>query len=220
MMADSCRSKVLEIRVRDDNPARDVEGPDRGEERSGPYLFPSEFLALLQCERVPVRWKRIFMLATCLYVRGGELEALEWNSVDLEHGYMLVHQSADADTGAIKATKTKDVRKVPIEPALRALLEKSFHDLRRTGITWRAVRGDEPLKIQRAAGHDDLRTTQRYINEAQTFEGERFGEPFPSVPLATLSHFGRSFGFSAVENARSPLFLRVDERPQRESNPR
>jgi integrase len=46
----------------------------------------------------------------------------------------------------------------------------NFHDLRHSGITWRAVRGDEPLKIQRAAGHDDLRTTQRYINEAQTFE--------------------------------------------------
>jgi hypothetical protein len=79
------------------------------------------------------------------------------------------------------------------------------------------VRGDEPLKIQRAAGHDDLRTTQRYINEAQTFEGERFGQPFPSVPLATLSRFGQSFGLSAVDNARSPLFPRVDERPQRES---
>jgi integrase len=32
----------------------------------------------------------------------------------------------------------------------------SFHDLRHSGITWRAVRGDEPLKVQRAAGHDVL----------------------------------------------------------------
>jgi hypothetical protein len=48
-------------------------------------------------------------------------------------------------------------------------------------------------------------------------EHRRVGEPFPSVPLATLSHFGQSFGFSAAESPRSPVFARVDERPQRES---
>jgi integrase len=127
------------------------------------------------------------MLATYLYVRVGELEALEWNSVDFEHGYVLIHQSAHADTGAVKPTKTKDVRKVPIEPTLLPLLQQlheradgedrvvtalppreslaerlrkylswsgvtraelfaddetrraiNFHDLRHTGITWRA----------------------------------------------------------------------------------
>lgn len=31
-----------------------------------------------------------------------------------------------------------------------------WHGLRHSGITWRAVRGDEHLKIQRAAGHTDL----------------------------------------------------------------
>ena len=48
--------------------------------------------------------------------------------------------------------------------------------------------------MQRAAGHEDLRTTQRYINEAQTFEGASFGEPFPAVPLALLSNFGSNNG--------------------------
>jgi integrase len=124
MMTDAGRSKTLSLRVRNDNPARDVEGPDRGVERAGPYLFPSEFLAVMQCRRVPARWKRLIMLATHLYVRVGELEALEWNSVDFEHGYVLLHQSADADTGAVKPTKTKDVRKVPIEQALIPLLRK------------------------------------------------------------------------------------------------
>jgi hypothetical protein len=55
MFADACRSKVLFLRVREDNPARDIEGPDRGVERSGPYLFPHEFAALMQCEGVPAR---------------------------------------------------------------------------------------------------------------------------------------------------------------------
>lgn len=267
MFADACKSKVLTLRVRDDNPARDVEGPDRGVERSGPYLFPSEFSALMQCERVPVRWKRIFMLATYLYLRGGELEALECNAVNFDRGYVLVHQAADSDTGEVKSTKTKDTRKVPIEPTLVPLLRKmvdeaagdgrvvgamppreewaerlrkyvgwagvtradifaddetrrplSFHDLRHTGITWRAVRGDEPLKIQRAAGHDDLRTTQRYINEAQTFEGSSFGEPFPAVPLSLLSIFGSNSGFLAVGNSRRSHSTDESLRPQGESN--
>ena len=262
MFTDACRSKVLSLRCRDENPARDVEGPDRGAERSGAYLFPSEFEALLRCERVPVRWKRIFMLTTYLYVRGGELEALEWNSVSFEHGYVLIHQSADASTGLAKATKTKDVRKVPIEPSLLPLLRKmhieangqgrvvapmppreewaerlrkylgwagvtrsdlfaddairrqiSFHDLRHTGITWRAVRGDEPLKVMRAAGHDDLRTTQRYINEAQTFEGPSFGLPFRAVPIEQLSTFGRTFGLSDADNSIRSQITEQSQRP-------
>jgi len=96
----------------------------------------------------------------------------------------------------------------------------SFHDLRHTGITWRALRGDDPLKIQRAAGHDDLKTTQRYINEAQTFEGQSFGEPFPSVPVSLLSIYGSNSGFMAVENGPNPCFSRTKLRPQRDLNPR
>lgn len=274
MFADACRSKVLDLRVRDDNPVRDVEGPDRGVERSGPYIFPSEFLALMRCGRVPVRWKRVFMLLTYLYVRLGELEALDWNSVDFVHGYVLIHQSIDGKTGELKSTKTKDVRKVPIEPTLLPLLRRmhdecngegrvitlppreeiaarlrkylgwagvdrvdlfaddetrrqlSAHDLRHSGITWRAVRGDDHLKVQRAAGHDDLRTTQRYINEAQTFEGSAFGEPFPPVDLELLTPFPgapntvRDYVIPAVDNSNRSLFPEQEGRPQRESNPR
>jgi integrase len=273
MFADACRSKVLDLRCRDDNPARDVEGPDRGVERSGPYVFPSEFLALMRCKRVPPRWRRLLMLSVYLYVRRGELEALDWNSVSFDHGYVLVHQSIDTNTGEVKSTKTKDVRKVPIEAALRPLLQQmhdeaggegrvvtsmppaeemakrlrkylgwaleeakmqvraelfaddatrrqlSWHDLRHSGITWRAVRGDEHLKIQRAAGHDDLRTTQRYINEAQTFEGASFGEPFPPVPLALFSIFGSNTVSDAQYSAAGAVFPEQDLRPQGDSNP-
>jgi integrase len=163
-----------------------------------------------------------------LYVRGGELEALEWPDVHLDRGYVHVHQAVDED-GVLKETKGKNVRKVPIEGTLLPMLRRmhdeasgkgkviampvredwakrlrkylewagvtrpelfvpkthptlrrlNFHDLRHTGITWRAVRGDEPLKIERAAGHDDLKTTQRYINEAQTFEGKRVRRAVP-----------------------------------------
>ena len=62
----------------------------------------------------------------------------------------------------------------------------TFHDLRATGITWRAVRGDDPLKIQRDAGHRDLATTQRYIREASVY-GDGFGAVFPELPASLLT---------------------------------
>jgi integrase len=238
MFRDATRSKNLNLRARDDNPASAVEGPDRGPDRAGPYLFPSEFLLLMQCDRVPARWKRIFMLTTYLYVRGGELAALDWSAVNFAQGYLSVHQAIDNETGDVKPTKTEDVRKVPLEPTLVPLLEAmhkeaagegrvitampplcdwakklrkylewagvtraevfasddtrrqiDFHDLRHTGITWRAIRGDHAKKIQRAAGHSGAAMTDRYINEAETFEGANFGEPFPAVPLGLLSAF-------------------------------
>ena len=96
----------------------------------------------------------------------------------------------------------------------------SFHDLRHTGITWRAIRGDDPLKIQRGAGHSDFKMTGRYVNEAQTFEGRTFGVPFGEVPIEALSNFGSNSGIPAVDNSNRSLFSQGSERPQRESNPR
>jgi hypothetical protein len=55
-----------------------------------------------------------------------------------------------------------------------------FHDLRATGITWRAVRGDPGEQIKRRAGHTDA-TTERYIREAEVLR-EGFGEVFPALP--------------------------------------
>jgi integrase len=234
MFKDACRSKRLELRVRDDNPAAAIEGPDRGEQRASAYLFPAEFEKLMACADVPVPWRRVYALATYLYLRGGELAALDWESVNLALGYVQVHQALDSDTKEVRATKTKDMRKVPIEPALVPLLEAmheesggkgpvvpwmthqsewasslrthldkakikradlfandatrrwiGFHDLRHSGITWRAVRGDEPLKIMHAAGHDDLRTTMIYVNEAHVFE-RGFGIVFPPLPPAVI----------------------------------
>ena len=68
-----------------------------------------------------------------------------------------------------------------------------FHDLRATGITWMAIRGDDPLKIQHRAGHADLKTTQRYIRLAENIAGAHFGEPFPVLPslLLTLKRAGK-----------------------------
>ena len=82
---DACASKIEALRVRADNPARDVEGPDRGASKSKQYIYPSEFLRFVSCEDVPLRWRRQVALAIYLFPRAGELRVLRWEDVDLEH---------------------------------------------------------------------------------------------------------------------------------------
>ena len=234
MFADACGAKQRDLRVRQDNPASGVHGPDRGVRKAKVYLWPSEFLKLVSCADVPLRWRRAFAVTTYLYVRAGEGNALEWSDVDLERRVVRMHRSADRDTGEKKPTKTSAARRVPIEPELVPLLQAmhdeaegkgrvlaidetdrklsrqlqrclkladvtradlttsdatrkamTFHDLRATGITWCAVRGDDPLKIKQRAGHATFSTTEGYIREAENLR-EGFGAVFPRLPAALL----------------------------------
>ncbi len=57
----------------------------------------------------------------------------------------------------------------------------TFHDLRATGITWAAVRGDDPLRIKQRAGHASFATTEIYIREAENLR-DGFGDVFPALP--------------------------------------
>ena len=66
------------------------------------------------------------------------------------------------------------------DPTRKAI---TFHDLRATGITWAAVRGDDPLKIKQRAGHRSFSTTEGYIREAENL-GESFGQVFPPLPMS------------------------------------
>ena len=62
----------------------------------------------------------------------------------------------------------------------------TFYDATRaTGITWMAVRGDEPLRIMQRAGHTTFDTTLIYIREAENFRID-FGAPFPPLPASLL----------------------------------
>lgn len=65
----------------------------------------------------------------------------------------------------------------------------TFHDLRATGITWLAVRGDEPLKIKSRAGHQTFSTTEGYIREAEHV-APGFGTVFPRLPTALVDWSG------------------------------
>jgi integrase len=57
----------------------------------------------------------------------------------------------------------------------------TFHDLRDTGLTHMAVRGDHPLVIQWTAGHTDRDTTDGYLERARV-ERQRIGDPLPPLP--------------------------------------
>ncbi len=122
LFADACKSKVSSLRVRTDNPTKDVQGPDQGDDKAKQWLYPSEVSALLACPKVPLRYRRLYALSVYLYTRPGELAALEWSSVNFEHEYVHVHQALDIRAGKVKATKTGITRKVPIHPHLKPLL--------------------------------------------------------------------------------------------------
>jgi integrase len=68
--------------------------------------------------------------------------------------------------------------------------ELRFHDLRSTGITWMAIRGDDPLKIQQRAGHASFEMTQKYIRTAEAV-GKVIGEVFPKLPECLLAGANR-----------------------------
>ncbi len=56
-----------------------------------------------------------------------------------------------------------------------------FHSLRDTCLTFMAIRGDEPLRIQWRAGHTSFAMTEKYIAQARRFEAG-FGAPFGPLP--------------------------------------
>jgi integrase len=234
MFADACGAKQRDLRVREDNPALGVHGPDGGVRKAKVYLWPSELLALVSCKDVPLEWRRAFAVTTYLYARAGEANGLEWGDVDLERRVVHIHRAVDRDTGELNPTKTSVARRVPIEPELLPLLKAmhaeadgearvlaidatdrklsrqlqrclrlakvpraelyvtdetrkaiTFHDLRATGITWCAVRGDDPLKIKQRAGHATFSTTEGYIREAENLR-DGFGAVFPRLPASLI----------------------------------
>ncbi len=261
--SDACSAKDRSLRVREDNPARDVVAPDRGVRKGKVYLWPSEFLALMRYEKAPLNWRRTFAVAVYTYARAGELHALDFDALDLAHGTILIHQAIDYDTDELKSTKGKQTRRFALEPEILPLLHAlcaerggkgrvlvpfppqkdlaerlreylegagvtrrelfettrttralTFHDLRSTGITWMAVRGDPPLQIQHRAGHESLSTTQDYIREAEAVR-PGFGTVFPPLPIELLGGFvPGNVPAGSSRNAKGPVsraFQRCEE---------
>lgn len=135
----ACKSKNLALRVRprESNPTINVCGPEAGDERVCGWIYPVEAKKLLACQRVPIRWRRLFALSIYLYLRPGELEALEAGAVDLVGGIVTIHKAADRTKakGATKKVKNALVHRIPIEPAIRPLLEQLVDVARAEGRT-------------------------------------------------------------------------------------
>jgi integrase len=87
-----------------------------------------------------------------------------------------------------------------------------FHDLRATGITWIAVRGDPGEQIKRRAGHTDYATTERYIREAEVLR-EGFGAVFPALPALS----GNCATVRAKRSKVDPKYMK-SKRGGRDSN--
>jgi integrase len=69
-------------------------------------------------------------------------------------------------------------------PTRRAI---RFHDCRSTGITWHAIAGLDALKIMARSGHEDYKTMQGYVRDAEVLAaGGTFGQVFPQLPLDAL----------------------------------
>jgi hypothetical protein len=96
----------------------------------------------------------------------------------------------------------------------------TWHDLRATGITWMAVRGDDPLKIKQRAGHTTFSTTEIYIREGEAIR-DGFGEVFPPLPAKPLlelpSHTDGPTGSNSPETSGQALteVLQMSKEPSR-----
>ena len=125
MMKEACTSKRKELRVREDNPCRDVQPPDKGDARTKTFIYPVEFLALMACEDVPLEWRELYAVACHLFLRPGELRSLLWSDVDFTAGVVHVTKAYDEDSETVKAPKTRNgIRDVPIPPTLVPLLKR------------------------------------------------------------------------------------------------
>lgn len=74
MFDDACRSKDVGMRVRSDNPATNVRGPDRGPDKASAFLFPSEVTRLAACALVLQYRRRLYVFASYTGLRAGEIE--------------------------------------------------------------------------------------------------------------------------------------------------
>jgi integrase len=68
------------------NPVRKYLRPEMDPEKLFCFLYPTELVALLGCDRVPLARRVLYALATYTGQRKGSLFALRWRHVDSDHG--------------------------------------------------------------------------------------------------------------------------------------
>lgn len=119
---EACHSKDRSLRVLTSNPTAGVRGPERGDERAKPFLYPSELESLLACEGVPLHWRRLYAVGAYTAARSNELAALTAGDVDFVHMKIAISKQVDRKTGKVRPTKTRRTRDIDIEMELLPLL--------------------------------------------------------------------------------------------------
>jgi len=197
MFRDAKASKKRDLRVRDDNPTTDVEGPDRGAKKGKQFIFPTELLLLVACERIPLHWRRLFAIATYVGARAGELAALEWEDVDLARGTIHIHRAVDRLHGGTKTTKTGETRRVPLEAELLPLLA-----------TMRAESGGAGLVLPFMSNKSEWsKNLRQYLVWAGCDRAELFADDETRKPL-TFHDLRSSYATWSAVRGDSPLTIK------------
>ena len=232
MCGDMVTAKKRELRMRDDNPCRDVKPPERGIRKAKQYLYPS---------RVPdvrVVQGRAAALASRGRARDLHVHARRRASgapmagdVDLAHGVLSITRALNRRTGMVEVdevgrdaagspssrtcfrsfdsctsrqgrngARVRAGRDAHVSRTFRRWLAKAgvtgpaardgtptskpltWHDLRATGATWMAVRGDDPLKIKQRCGHADVLHDARSTSGRPRPSGRGSATCFPDAP--------------------------------------
>lgn len=226
MFRDAVSSKDRSLRVREDDPTTGVRPPEKGADKSKTVLYPDEVATLLACAEVPVRYRVLYAVAIYTGMRAGELEALAWGDVDLEHGFIAVTKAVNRKTGEVDSTKTEATGDVPIEPALHSLLGamldgRAIKDCAAERLLWlppdedRAERIRAHLKaaqIDRAALFaDDKRSKPIWFHDTRsthlTWRAIRGDNPAVIQAVARHTSFQTTLGYI---NAATLLRQKVD----------
>lgn len=81
-----------------------------------------------------------------------------------------------------------------------------FHDLRATGITYMAMRGDSDNDIRERAGHSDFKTTLKYIRRGHLAARDVMGDPFAPLPAGLLRESSRDSSPASSGNGGGSRF--------------
>lgn len=148
------------------------------EEKKPPHLLSKEEVHTLLDQAEGVR-KVVMAIAAYAGLRRGEIERLQWK--DISH-----------DTITVRAKKTNDTRKVPLNPVLAQILNDNktltfsglvvvfvpqriakgvrLHQLRHTFCSHCFMAGIDARTIQKWMGHSSLNTTLRYAHVSPDHE--------------------------------------------------
>jgi integrase len=140
-------AKDRSLRVLTVNPCAGVVGPDKSDSRRKHWVYPSEFLALMNCDAAPMRWRECYALACYTYLRPGKLAELRSKDVDFDGNRIKVSRAWKELEQEVGVPKTRNgVRAIPIDANLLPLL-------RRMSV------GQEPNDLVTPAFHDFARAS-------------------------------------------------------------